>query len=339
MERLEIPRDGDILLTKNHFIFYVFGYDHPPDKIIAYLKYIPKELQSHFQLSWIPFEWNLDDITFVRPKKLYSPENFKEIHRVFEKEYPEYLFRDSVSSKTLFVVPTKAIQKMFIPEIQLQELLKKPEPNLLEVEAIELINLLAQFAGVQLSDFGIHGSISTGMSTKESDIDIAVYGGQNYLKIKKTVFELFKEMKVEYFNENESDECRMNKGMYKKRKFVFNAIRKREEIHTKYGQFKFSPMRPIHFFSDVVESKERMFRPAIYNIEDYFPAEDDSLLIEDYWPSQVVSMVGDFRDIARKGDEVEVQGMLEKVEDLKDIQTYYRVVVGSGKGDEFIWPV
>jgi predicted nucleotidyltransferase len=339
MEGLETPRDSDIILTKSHFIFYVFGYEHPPERIIAYLKYIPKELQEQFQLAWIPFEWSLEDIKLVRPKELYSPRNFKEIQRVFERNFPEYLFRDPNSGKMLFVVPTQKVEKIFTPEVQWRELREKSEPIPLETEAIEIIELLAQGSGVSLSDFGIHGSISTGMSNKESDVDVALYGGVNYLKVKKAVFELFKENKIEYFSETQSDEYRMNKCKYKGRKFVFNAIRKREEINTYYGQFKFSPLRQIHFHADVVESKERMFRPAIYNIEEYFPADTESILMETHWPTQVVAMIGEFRDISRKGDEVEVQGMLEKVEDTKSRESYYRVVVGSGSGDEFIWPV
>ncbi|MDD1777619.1 MAG: hypothetical protein LUQ65_05565 [Candidatus Helarchaeota archaeon] len=339
MEGLPTFRDGDILLTKDHFIFYVFGYDFPPKQVVAYLKYVPKELQSHFQLAWIPFEWSFNDIKFVRPKKLYSPKNFKEIQRVFEKEYSEYLFHDPYSGKMLFVVPTEAIQQVFVPEVQWQELLKKQNPTPLETEAKEIIEFLSQSAVVHLSDFGIHGSISTGMSTEESDVDIAIYGGQNYLKVKKAVYELFKEKKLDYCNETTSDEYRMNKCIYKGRKFVFNAIRKQQEIKTRYGQFKYTPVRPIHFHADVVESRERMFRPAIYNIEEYFPCDTESLLVQIYWPTQVVSMIGEFRDIARKGDEVEVQGMLEKVEGTQSREIFYRVVIGSGAGEEFIWPV
>ena len=37
------PRDGDTFVTKEGFIFYVFGYEHPPNRVFAFLKYIPSE--------------------------------------------------------------------------------------------------------------------------------------------------------------------------------------------------------------------------------------------------------------------------------------------------------
>ncbi len=332
-------RDGDIILTKDQFIFYVFGYEHPSDKAIAYLKYIPKELKAEFQLPWIDFEWNLGEWKFVRPKQLYSPEIFKEIQRVFKDKYPDYLYRDPYIGKTVFIVPNQRVQKVFVPQTQLQQLLQKLDPNPLEQEAIEVVQLLSETANVSLTEFGLHGSLSTGMSTASSDIDIAIYGGNNFRKVRRTVFQLFKEKKISYLNEIKSDEYRMNKCEYKGRKFVFNAIRKLEEIKIYYGEFRYTPVRHLHFYSDIVDNREGMFRPAIYQVAQYFPADEESRLTKTHRPSQIVSMVGEFRGIAQRGDEVEVQGMLEKVERVDSKDLHYRVVIGSGKGKEFIWPV
>ncbi len=339
MDGSQTPRDGDIILTKDQFIFYVFGYDHPADRSIAYLKYIPKDLQEDFQLDWIPFEWSLGDEKFVRPKELYSPMIFKEILQSFKKKYSNYLYQDPYIGKSVFVVPHNAIERIFVPEVQWQELQKKQPKDSLENEAVELIHMLSEKAAIPSTSFGLHGSLSTGMHTAESDIDIAVYGAVNYLKVKKIVFDLFKEEKITYLNEIKSDEYRMNKASYKGRKFVFNAIRAAEEVRNAYGEYKYTSIRPIHFFCDIVQSIERMFRPAVYNIEEYFPADDESILVQTHWPTQIVSMVGEFRDIARKGDEVEVQGMLEKVKQIETSAIHYRVVIGSGKGKEFMWPV
>ena len=43
-----IPRDGDTLVTKDNFIFYVFGYTHPEERVFSFLKYIP----SNFGWTW-----------------------------------------------------------------------------------------------------------------------------------------------------------------------------------------------------------------------------------------------------------------------------------------------
>ena len=83
-----IPCDGDAILSIDGFIFYTVGYLHPPDRIISYLKYVPKKLADEFNLRWLPYEWNLGDITLVRPGKLYSPENYKHIIEVFKGSHP-----------------------------------------------------------------------------------------------------------------------------------------------------------------------------------------------------------------------------------------------------------
>ena len=70
-------RDGDVIVTKQGFIFYTFGYIHPPTRVIAYLKYIPKELSSLFSLVYHTTEWKNETQVLVRPKKLYSPTNFQ----------------------------------------------------------------------------------------------------------------------------------------------------------------------------------------------------------------------------------------------------------------------
>jgi predicted nucleotidyltransferase len=50
-------------------------------------------------------------------------------------------------------------------------------------------------------------------------------------------------------------------------------------------------------------------------------------------------MIGLYRWVARKGQEVEAYGMLEEVRHIKSGVEYYMVVVGSGLGDEYIRPL
>jgi predicted nucleotidyltransferase len=44
--------------------------------------------------------------------------------------------------------------------------------------------------------------------------------------------------------------------------------------------------------------------------------------------------------VARKGDNIRVAGMLERVEAVKGHSTFHQVVVGTGTSeDEHIWPI
>ena len=124
-----IVRDGDIILTTDGFIFYAVGYDHPKNKAISYLKYIPKELQSKFPLKFINNIWFHQNRPYVRPKQLYSPGNFKKILESFRKHFPSYLFFSENIQKDVFVVPFKKIEHVFIPRTGLETLINKQEKD------------------------------------------------------------------------------------------------------------------------------------------------------------------------------------------------------------------
>jgi predicted nucleotidyltransferase len=115
---------------------------------------------------------------------------------------------------------------------------------------------------------------------------------------------------------------------------MYNAIRKPEEVGSKYGMLKYTPRIPVRFECKIKDDNEAMFRPAIYGIEDYRPANTSSMLLKDEIPELVVSMIGCYRNVARKGDLISVSGMLERVENLETGQLVHQVVVGTGLNEE-----
>ena len=60
------PRDGDAIITKDNFIFYVFGYEHPPNRTLAFLKYIPMEYAKFFPIKYLKKKWNFKGKTLCR---------------------------------------------------------------------------------------------------------------------------------------------------------------------------------------------------------------------------------------------------------------------------------
>jgi predicted nucleotidyltransferase len=77
-----------------------------------------------------------------------------------------------------------------------------------------------------------------------------------------------------------------------------------------------------------------MFRPAIYKIENYKSINEKSELPRDKTPKLVVSMIGCYRNIARKGDKIKVSAMLESVENLETHEIFHQAVVGTGTSEE-----
>ena len=82
-------RDGDAVATTHGLIFYVFGYEHPPDRYHGFLKYVPEGLASRFDLPWLPCTWNNRGTTLVRPTEIYDPETSPRLIDGFRAALPD----------------------------------------------------------------------------------------------------------------------------------------------------------------------------------------------------------------------------------------------------------
>jgi len=320
-------RDGDIICSKEGFIFYTFGYHNPKDRVVAFLKYIPQEYAEYFKLEWINHKWIFKDRVLLRPKQLFSPRVYAELVRVFNKEFPESLLYSANLRKYVFAVPEDKIEEVYTPNAASTKLLKKSSRDELEEKAVELIKLLSRRSEVFLDFFGIHGSISLGMHTEKSDIDIAVYGAQNYLKVLTTVKNMEKEGLLKISRRNIIEFLRCNTGWFRGKRFVINAIRLLSEIKDYYD---FRIRAPVLVICEVLENSEAMFRPAIYRVKVLEVLRGDPGADK---ARELVSMIGLYRNIAEKGDRLIVKGMLEEAIDDED---YLRIVVGTGLEEEYI---
>jgi predicted nucleotidyltransferase len=331
-----IPRDGDAIFTKEGFIFYTIGYVHPEERVIVFIKYIPKELQDCFDVPWLSFEWELEGIPLVRPEKLYSPKIYNSFISSLREIIPEAICFNPYIGKELVTVPKNHIKTVYVPQERLQFLLAKKDHDKLEKKAIEIISMLSKESRVPIEDLGIHGSISLQMHNFQSDIDISVYGSENFRKVKKAFHSLASKDEVSILEIDEFDPIRRNRGLYQDTRFVINATRKIEEINERFGQYKYEAIKSVEAICRVVNEKESMFRPSIYEVD---KCESKQINMEEE-PCRVVSMIGQFRDFASVGEKIKVRGMLEKVENLiPPGKTEYRIVVGSGKGEEYLWPI
>ncbi|WXG39911.1 MAG: hypothetical protein WED07_03645 [Candidatus Freyarchaeum deiterrae] len=329
-----IPRDGDAILTKEGFIFYTIGYVHPDDRVIAFIKYIPKDLKDRFDVPWLPYEWVLEGNPLVRPEKLYSPKIYSSFISSLREIIPDAVYFNPYVGKELVTVPKDHIKAVYVPNESLQFLLRKKEHDELERKAVEVIGMLSKESGVPVEDFGIHGSISLQMHNYQSDIDIAIYGSENFRKVKEAFHSLATRGEVSILEADEFDPIRQNRGVYQSSRFVINAIRKTEEITERFGQYKYEATKPVEAVCLVVNNNASMFRPSVYEVNNCKSKQIKK--VEE--PKSIVSMIGQFRDFASVGEKIKVRGMLEKEEELTTGKKEYRIVVGSGKGEEYLWP-
>jgi len=332
------PRDGDTVVTRDKLIFYVFGYEHPERRVFSFLKYIPVDLKPHFQMRFLKKHWTLEDVELLRPEKLYTAQNFKKLLEAFRKHLPHYVYSCPFRGKEIVSVPLELIERVYVPSECLEMLARKKRKDSLQRLAVELTSLLSDESGVPLEDFGIHGSVALGMHNVESDIDLVVYGSYNFRSIEKTIKKLVDEGVLTYIFKNRLDRVRKHRGRYKGRRFVYNGVRKADEIVSKYGDHKYSPVKPVVFSCQVTHDNEAMFRPAIYYVRDYKPLNSASELTNNEIPEKVVSMIGCYRNAARRGERARVSGMLERIESIGTSKIGHQVVVGSGtREDEYIW--
>jgi predicted nucleotidyltransferase len=176
------------------------------------------------------------------------------------------------------------------------------------------------------------------MHTSKSDIDLAVYGGGNFRRVEKTIHELVKSEMLSYVFSNRLDAIRRHKGRYLKRIFMYNAVRKSENSSSTYGLNRYLPLKNVVFSCVIEDDREAIFRPAIYKVKQC-KSETRMDAFKGEFPSIVAAMIGCYRNIARRGDTIQVSGMLEKVSNIKTGDTFRQVVVGSAsQEEEYIWP-
>ena len=335
-----LPRDGDTFATRDGFIFNTFGYEHPRDRVFAFLKYIPSKFKKFFHIEFLDRTWKYNTEKFFRAEKLYTARNYQAFLDTFTENFPDYVYSDPLRGKKVIIATLGSIKDVYVPSDCLLSLTKLRRKDILRQLTLDFIELLSSESGIDHEDFGVHGSVALNMHSAKSDIDIVVYGSRNFRVLERTVDKLVARRVLSYQFNNRMDAARKFKGKYHDRIFMYNAIRKPEEIKTRYGTLKYSPISPVRFTCSVKNDDEAMFRPATYEIQDYQPIDSLSSLSSDEIPELVVSMIGCYRNVAKRGERMKVCGMLEQVENLESGKTLRQVVIGTGTSEEeHIWPL
>jgi len=335
-----IPADGDTFTTPEGFIFNVFGYEHPIDRVFAFLKYIPANLGRLFDVEYLEQTWNLAGNKLIRAENLYTAKNYQMFLDTFRQNYPSYVYHCPFRKKEVISAPLASVRNVFVPKDCLEKLAKLKMKDNLQKTALHLIRLLSTASGIGETDFGLHGSIALNMHSSKSDVDLVVYGARNFRLLEATIGKLVKSGELSYKINNRLDAARLFKGKYKNKIFMYNAIRKPEEVKQEYGRMQYTPIAPVSFSCRVENDDESMFRPAIYRVGKHETHNNLGNIHSEKLPDTVISMIGCYRNVARRGDTVNVSGMLERVENLETHEFSSQVVVGTGtRENEHIWPI
>ncbi len=334
-----VPMDGDTFVTSDGFIMNTFGYEHPSDRVFAFLKYIPAKYKDMFNVEMLERTWHYGKNELFRAEKLYTAKNYQTFIESFRKNFPDYVYYDQNRGKELITAPLDRIEEVFVPRDRLVWLINLPQRDDLQNKALDLIGLISTESGVPMSDLGLHGSLALNMHAPHSDIDFVVYGTDNFRRVEAAVERLVNVAKLSYIVGNRLDAARKFQGRYHGKIYMYNATRQFDEVKAKFGQYKYTPLDPVRFQATLTSDRETMYRPATYKISGYKPQDPESELPIDKIPIQVVSNIGCYRNIAKQGKEIKVAGRLERVESTTGSEVFYQVVVGTATSEEeYIWP-
>jgi predicted nucleotidyltransferase len=332
-------REGDLIRTKSGVVFDVKGLIHPPNKIIAFPRFIPSAAGTR----------QGNGSTYG---KVYS---LSDRFRYLQENHPDLVVFDPVFGETLCEVPTNQIDRHYQPSKKLAALRKNKNLTPLEQKALKLAATLKEKAGISWNAIGISGSIMAGLTTTTSDIDPIVYGKENSKKAYAALWELFKEKDSGFkpYSHSElqtlynfrSKDTQMSfedflavesrkafQGMYMGTDYFVRFVKEWNEFDEQYRDFGYSNSGYAKIRATVNDSAESLFTPCTYQLDNVQVVEGPKLSPI----REVISFRGRFCEQANKGEKIELQGKVELVTNKERGDTHYRLILGNKPSDYMV---
>jgi predicted nucleotidyltransferase len=239
-----------------------------------------------------------------------------------------------------------------MPDKFLKNLRNKKHLDKSEQTAVELIDLIRDSSGTNLTAIGISGSIMIGLQQNSSDIDLIVYGRLNSRNVRNSITESMNNVKsLRQFNMSELEKLyhfrsldskitfekfvnhekrKRFQGIFKDREFFIRYLPNLTENVEKYGEKEYSSSGFIKVRARISDDSEAFFSPCSYKLENTIVI--DGVTVDDI--TEVASFRGRFCEQAKKGEDVIIQGKLEKISSKKD--SHYRILLGGRPSDYMI---
>jgi len=324
--------EGDFVETADGLLFAVKGIFHPEGLVIAYLRYVPDAAGERTRGR-------------RRYKRVYDLE---ETTSFILNRYPHYVHHIAPLGLTLQAVPREWISRVYKPQHGLRELMANPHTDL-EGLVSKFISALSEESGVPIGDFGVSGSILVGLASRDSDVDIIVYGENEgrrvYLATKmlretggwitpydeKTVLEITKArwgdtgLDIDALSRIEMK--KVLHGLVSGKDYFIRLVKKTGEIEAEVAS---KPLHKVNVRTRIAEAEDSIFTPCVYEVADCTLPDDKSKPI-----TELTSFRGKFTEQATVGEVVEARGTLEEV--TYSDRIVYRVQMG--RSGDYLMPV
>jgi predicted nucleotidyltransferase len=332
-------REGDLFENLNGIIFDVKGLIHPPNRIIAFPRFIPDSSgnRKHGNILY---------------KKIYA---LSARFKFLERNFPQYLVHDPIFDEKLCEVRFGDVKRYYNPVDRLKELHYSDELDKLEMYALEFLELMKDYADVPWSNMGISGSLLVKLYVLSSDIDPVVYGTKNCRNIYEALKMLqqdaksavkpysmeelrelfrfrFPDTRVSFKDFVRTESRKVLQGKFKGRDYFVRFVKDWSEIQVEYGTMQFKNVGYAKIKAEIGDDSEAIFTPCSYKLRNVEVLEGMRLRSIE----EIASFRGRFCEQARIGEVVIAQGKVERVIDNRQNREYFRLLLGNKPSDYMI---
>jgi predicted nucleotidyltransferase len=335
--------EGFAVEASDGLVFTVKGLVHPPDRLVAYLRYVPDPSGERERGD-------------RRYRRVYRFADQLEALEALGERGRSYLVRDPMAGVVLQSVPRDEVRRVYDPCLRLRELAGEGPADAVEEGALGLAELLRDAAGVPRPALGLTGSLLLGLHTPASDIDLVVYGAEACRAVHGALGTLLDEpssavrrpesgelaaihaahgeetpLSAQQFARLQA--AKVNEGRYAARSFFVRFVKRPGEVAERYGDPRYEPLGAALVEARVADAADALFTPCRYVLEDAAvvqgPGQHAAAELR-----EIVSFRGRFAGQARAGEHVRARGTLERVVPRASAP-FRRLVVGAA-GDYLV---
>jgi len=336
-------RDRDAILTKEDLIFRVYGYIHPSGAYVCDPEYATPAV---FKSTNPRARRGENEPVYY---KFFADEGLK----LVLNKFPQYTIFYEPLQKCLVGVNEDDISEVRKPDVGLQQVLAKEPKDVLLKALQDLFMRVLSKSSLTEKDFGVFGSLLHGFYHPNlSDLDFVVYGRQNINRLCETLETLYRE-DASLRNEFDSMKAVESKDWkflnYSLKEYLWHQRRKMiyayfdSEDAGRVVKAEFEPVKAwtenineydpftrifhvgwIKAVAEITDDKDAPFIPSIYQIEIKDVLEGPK--VDEI--KRIFSYMEEFRMQAKRGEQVLVEGNLEKV--VTGTKVFHQITLSYG---------
>ncbi|UCC58625.1 MAG: nucleotidyltransferase domain-containing protein [Candidatus Bathyarchaeum sp.] len=321
-------RDRDAIVTEDGIIFRVYGYIHPSNAYVCDPEYASANI----------FQSPNPRARRGKKQPLYYKFFADEGLNLVREKYPQYTIFHEPLQKCLVGVNEEDIMEARKPDVGLRKQIAKEPEDALHRALEDLFALVSSKSGLSEIDFGVFGSLLHGFYHPNfSDLDLIVYSRKKLKKLCGTLEDLYLE-DDSLRNEFSSKKAIQGKNWqfvnYSPREYLWHQQRKmiyslfKPKAGRRVVKAEFEPVKEwneicneynkdtriinvgwIKAVAEISDDADAPFIPSIYQIEVRDVIEGPK--VDEI--KRIFSYMEEFRMQAKRGEQVLVEGNLEKV--------------------------